>query len=96
MPLTAASAVAPKYAAAGKRAPPHQAYKLLCPALRENLAAKVLRDNLAAQARTDIEPECPICARLETRPSLAQRRDRDFVCPCGEPARQAFHYHCAR
>jgi hypothetical protein len=36
-----------------------RSYKLLCPALRENLAAKVLRENLAAQGRTDIEPECP-------------------------------------
>ncbi len=34
-------------------------YKLLCPALRESLLAKVLRENLAAQGRNDIEPECP-------------------------------------
>jgi hypothetical protein len=36
-----------------------RSYRLLCPALRENLAARVLRENLAAQGRTDIEPECP-------------------------------------
>ncbi len=36
-----------------------RSYKLLCPALRESLAAQVLRENLKAQARTDIEPDCP-------------------------------------
>jgi hypothetical protein len=39
--------------------PGDRSYKLLCPALRESLAAKVLRENLAAQGRNDIEPECP-------------------------------------
>ena len=36
-----------------------RSYKLLCPALRENLAAKVLRANLAAQQQTEMEPDCP-------------------------------------
>jgi hypothetical protein len=36
-----------------------RSYKLLCPALRENLAAKVLRENLAAQGRADMGLDCP-------------------------------------
>lgn len=42
-----------------------RSYKLLCPALRENLAAKVLRANLAAQKRADIDQIVPTCGTQE-------------------------------
>jgi hypothetical protein len=48
-------------------------YKLLCPALRENLAAQVLRERLSAQGLRDIEPECPYMREARNMAILALR-----------------------